>query len=606
MLRQLLLFLILPHCGLAQKTNIANYDIDVQLFPESKRLDGKQVLYWTNTTPYPTRELHFHTYLNAFKDSESTFMRGSGGKLRNDAMDTKNKANFGHIRIKKALLSDGKPLLGEFIQPDNLNTLDQTVLRYSLEKPVLPGEKITIIMEFEAQLPKVFARTGWSEGEYFLVGQWFPKIGVLEQDGTWNCHQFHANTEFYADFGQYRVNITLPERFVVGGSGKKIAEVKAKNGTKTVSFHAYKVHDFAWTASPHFVEIEETYMGVRLVALMQKENAYLAKRYLDPVKKAMKFLNQRIGEYPYSTLTMVDPAWDGSGSGGMEYPTLITCGALWGLGKWMRYPELVTIHEFVHQYFQGMLASNEFENSWMDEGFTQYLEGRIMDEYYPKGALLSLGNLHLRDADISRIDYVSMPAPTIAPMRMDAWKYPVGTYSVLSYTKPATVLQTLENLVGSATMDKILKTYFENYKFSHPKPENFIQVATSVTRNKQIETFLHQAILGAEACDYRISELKNSPKGGEFRISNMGGLNVPVNVKILFENGKTQQFTWEGDMRFLKFAEKISAVEIDPERKNRMDLNLLNNSRAVEAPKAVGFLLASQVVFWLQQLLVWA
>lgn len=605
MWRIVLVFLVFALPSFAQQTNIANYNIDVQLFPTTKKLQGKQVLYWTNTTSHPTKELHFHTYLNAFKDMESTFMMESGGKLRNDKMDSKNKENFGHIKIRKAFLANGQALKGEFIQPDNLNVLDETVLRYTLDQAVLPGQQIAIHMEFESRLPKIFARTGWAKGDYFFVGQWFPKIGVLEQDGTWNCHQFHSDTEFYADFGRYQVNITLPEHFVVGASGQKTAEKKSGKGKKMLSYTADKVHDFAWTASPHYVEVKDTYHGVQLLALMQKENAYLADRYFDAVKKAMHFMDERVGKYPYSTLTLVDPAFDGGGSGGMEYPTLITCGAVWGLGKWMRYPEIVTVHEFVHQYFQGMLASNEFENSWMDEGFTQYLEGRIMNEYYPKGAILSIGNFHVNDADVSRTDYVSMPFPTLAPMRMDAWKYPGGTYSVLSYTKPATVFRTLENLVGTAQMDKILKTYFEKYKFTHPRPEDFIATATSVSDHPYVAEFLQQAIIGSAASDYKVWGLKNGPNGGKFHLSQNGNFHFPIKVRIQFENGKILQFTWLGEEREFHYPDKISAVEIDPDRINMMDRDLLNNSMAVEPPRAVAFRLSSQVLFWVQQLLVW-
>ena len=603
MLRFLLVFLVLP-C-FAQQTQIANYDIDVQLHPDAKLLRAKQVLYWTNTTAHPTKELHFHTYLNAFKDKESTFMKGSGGSLRNDVMDTRAKENFGNIPITKAQLQNGVELSGEYIQPDNNNIADQTVLRYTLKDPIQPGQQIAVYMEFDAKLPKIFARTGWAQGEYFFVGQWFPKIGVFEQDGRWNCHQFHADTEFYADFGTYKVNITLPERFTVGASGQLTAEEKVGKGLKKISFKAEKVHDFAWTASPHYVKIEETFRGVQLTALMQKENAYLADRYLDPVKKAMAFMQERIGNYPYPTLTLVDPAFDGAGSGGMEYPTLITCGAVWGLGKWMRYPELVTIHEFVHQYFQGMLASNEFENSWMDEGFTQYLEGRIMNAYYPGGAVISLGNFHVNDADIARSDYVSSKAPSLAPMRMDAWKYPGGLYSMLSYTKPATVFQTLENFVGTDVMDKILKTYFDTYKFTHPLPEDFIKTAVEVSRNREVANFLQQAIVEAKVSDYAVHSLKNSKKGGEFILENLGDFQLPVKIQVRFKNGKTQRFSWTGLRKKYTFPEQISEVYIDPDRINRMDLNLINNSVSMAPPKAVGFRLASQVMFWLQQLLVW-
>ncbi len=410
----------------AKASKIANYTIDVALQPATKTLKASQTLVWTNTSTKAINDLQFHMYLNAFKDMNSTFMRGSGGKLRTDQADITKSINFGSIKITKAILNNGLNLMPNmrFIQPDDGNTRDQTVLEILLPRAVNPGETISVVMEFESKLPKIFARTGWASNDYFFIGQWFPKIGVLEKDGKWNCHQFHANTEFYADFGTYNVNITVPQSFTVAATGSKISETKLKSGLKTMHFEAENVHDFAWTASPHFVAYSENYKGLELKAFMQPEHKNMADRYFESVKNAIDFIEKHVGKYPHKTLSMIDPSYEGSGSGGMEYPTLITCGASWGLGRWAKYQEIVTIHEFVHQYFQGILASNEFENSWLDEGFTQYLEGRIMDTYYPKGSVFNFLGFSVNDAATSRQDYVTMQNPSIAAIRTDAWRYP--------------------------------------------------------------------------------------------------------------------------------------------------------------------------------------
>ena len=186
---------------------LANYQIDVALDPTTKKITGRETLTWTNPSNDIIRELQFHLYLNAFRNDKSTFMRESGGQLRGETIDKKAKIDpYGSIDIVSMKTRDGEPLAYQFFQPDDQNTNDHTVVRVPLSKPVGPGETIVLDISFRAKLPKIFARTGFSK-DFFLIGQWFPKIGVYEPAGTryskagqWNCHQFHAHSEFYADY----------------------------------------------------------------------------------------------------------------------------------------------------------------------------------------------------------------------------------------------------------------------------------------------------------------------------------------------------------------------------------------------------------------------
>lgn len=610
-MRLTLLSFILVLSMAAFSQRVANYDISVSLNPETKILKGSQTLVWTNTSSHAVSDLHFHTYLNAFKDLNSTFMKGSGGSLRDDKADTTKPINFGYIKISKVTLDGQGDLTSnmKYIQPDNMNIDDQTVLKISLPRKIQPSETVRISMDFASKLPKIFARTGWAADNYFFVGQWFPKIGVLEKDGRWNCHQFHADTEFYSDFGKYNVKISVPKAFVVAATGLKINEVNLKNNQKTLTFEAENVHDFAWTASPHYVEYTENYKGIELKAFMQPEQKHLNSRYFESVRNAIDYMEKHVGKYPHKTLSMIDPSFDGSGSGGMEYPTLITCGANWGLGKWLKYQELVTIHEFVHQYFQGMVATNEFENSWMDEGFTQYLEGRIMDKYYPKGSMFNFFGFSVNDVAMSRDGYVSMHNPAITPIRVNAWMYPKGTYGIMSYYKPATVLRTLQNFLGEKTMDLILKTYFERYKFKHPVPQDFFDVANEVVAVQEkignLDWFFEQTILTAKVCDYEVKNLNNRNGKGYFELRNLKNMYLPVDVLITFADKSTKSIRWDGKNKNLSFSQEITSVYIDPERKNLLDINLLNNSISVEHPRSFAMKYAAKIMFWMQNTLFW-
>ncbi|MBI3189806.1 MAG: M1 family peptidase, partial [Ignavibacteriales bacterium] len=210
---------------------IANYDIDVRLDESNKMLFGKEVLTWHNKSSDVISELQFHLYMNGFRNSKSTFMKESGGRLRGIKMD---KDGWGYIDIKKITLHTGEDLTSaiQFIQPDDGNAEDKTVVRLPLPTPLQPGDSISLSIDFEEKLPQPpFARTGLKE-EYFFVGQWFPKVGVYI-DGKWNCHQFHATTEFFADFGVYNVRITVPKKNIVGATGLE-HEVKLNgDGTAT-------------------------------------------------------------------------------------------------------------------------------------------------------------------------------------------------------------------------------------------------------------------------------------------------------------------------------------------------------------------------------------
>ncbi len=599
----------------AQKSNrIANYEITVSLNPKTKVLLGFESLKWTNTSKKSINELQFHLYLNAFKDENSTFMKESGGQLRGNKIKKNEIRNFGNIKLNSLKIRNGENLFPKikFIQPDDLNEKDKTVISVTLSKPVAPNESITLDINFTAKLPKIFARTGWSKGDYFLIGQWFPKIGVLEENGEWNCHQFHAHSEFFADFGVYNVKITVPENYIIGSSGIKISEKKSKNSYKTYQYLAEDVHDFAFTASPHFKVFRKIHKGIILDAFMQPEHSAQVERYFESVINAINYLEKNIGKYPYKTLTMVDPPLAGLGSGGMEYPTLITCGSYWGIGKWGKLAEVVTIHEFIHQYFQGMLASNEFEESWLDEGFTQYIEGKIMDESYPNGSQINILGFTLNDLASSRAGYVSLANPEISQIYRKSWEYPSGTYGVLTYQKTATWLKTLEGLLGKKAMHEVLKTYFERWKFKHPTAQSFIDVVneliTKRTDSKNMDWFFKQVLFEAPKCDYAVTNLKNETRKngtrGNFTVQRMGDMIMPTDIKIVFADKTFQIIHWDGKDKTKKFQlkKKIKFVKLDSETKNWMDLNLINNSLSTQNHPLFATKFATKMLFWVQQL----
>ena len=628
---------------------IANYTISVSLDAAKKTLNGKETLRWRNSSRDRISELQFHLYLNAFKNSESTFMTESGGENRGFSMEA---GGWGWIDVTSMNIRDGEELKSklEFIHPDDDNAMDQTVIRVPLSKPVLPNQTITVDIDFTAKLPSVFARTGYA-GDFFLVGQWFPKIGVYEPagmryatKGQWNCHQFHANSEFYADYGVYDVDMTVPTDYVLGATGVLEHDRDNNNGTKTYFYHAEDVHEFAWTASPLYKVITDKWKHVDIRLLIQPDRVKgNAHRYLESVKAALSYLDEHVGKYPYPNLTIVDPQWGALGAGGMEYPTFITGGSLWGVPDGVRFVENVTIHEFGHQYFYGLVGSNEFEEAWLDEGFTQYMETRIMDATYgAKTAAIDFFGFHEGDFESTRASYTSMQNPKIAPTYARAWDYKVGGYGNLTYSKTATFMTTLQRLVGDDVMDEIMKSYFERWKFRHPCSRDFIEVVNEIVPKrlgakygKDMNWFFDQVLYGTDVCDYALAGIENSPTFGirglldsagtkitphekydpkkrqqyecKVLVTRLGEVKMPVDVLVHFDNDKEVREHWNGQDRWKQFtytgADKVVWAKVDPDNVLAIDVNVNNNSKTMEPVTRPIWKYTVKFLYWMQNIL---
>lgn len=641
-----LFFIGIPVFSQALSPRIANYKISVKLDPEEKILNGKMTLYWKNPSRDTIRELQFHMYLNAFKNTGSTFWQESGGQLRGMKVKASDPMVWGWVDILRMEEKNGEDMTSgiKFIQPDDDNEKDQTVISVPLVNPVEPEGSVELNIVFRSKLPRIFARTGYSD-EYFLAAQWFPKIGVYEpegmryaEEGQWNCHQFHANSEFYANFGVYEVEITLPERFTVGATGVLKGKTDNTDGTKTLLYIAEDVVDFAWTASPVFQVVEDQWQDVKIMVYLQPEHLSQADRHTESVKAALSYFDKNLGKYPYSTITIVDPPLRGMGSSGMEYPTFITAGCLWGMPAGMRLTEMVTIHEFGHNYFMGLLATNEFEEAWMDEGFNTYFEARIMDfTYGDKTSFVDFNRFHFGDFENQRLGYTTMRNPKVAEVFRNAWKFQHGGYGSLSYAKSATWLLTLDRLIGRPTMDEILKTYFERWKFKHPCGQDFIDIVNEIVRKNHgtqfgdsMNWFFDQVLYGSDVCDYKLARIRNKkikpPEGihevggnkmtyksieyeniiyeSKVIIHRLGEVFMPVEVLIHFDNGEEILEKWDGKSRTKEFAyerpEKIVWAQIDPEKKIMIDIDFHNNSLTTKPKRAVIWKYTLKFLFLLQ------
>ncbi|MCI0514194.1 M1 family metallopeptidase [candidate division KSB1 bacterium] len=643
---------------------IANYDLKVRLHPDARQLHGTETLTWYNKTAAKVTELQFHLYLNAFRNNQSTYMLES----RYSSDQSSDAKTWGYIEIERLTLESGEDWTRqlEFIQPDDTNRHDQTVVRLPLPKPLWPGKSTVLKIEFRAQLPDPpIARTG-AKAEYFFVAQWFPKIGVF-QDGQWNCHQFHANSEFFADFGVYNVWITVPRGHVVGATGTLAELTRNTDGTATHFYHAEDVHDFAWTASPEFLEVKGQAQDVDIRVLLQPDHAAQAQRHLDAAKIGVEYFQNWYGDYPFPNLTVVDPRRGAMNTGGMEYPTLITADTWYGLPAGIRFPEMVIIHEFGHNFWYHLVASNEFEEAWLDEGVNTYSEIQIFqDAFGPQGDLLNLFGLQINDLQTHRLRNNATPA--LDPIVKKSWEFATsGCYATNVYSKACLVLTTLQNYLGRSTMQKIMRTYFERYQFKHPKTQDFIKVANEIA-GQSLDWFFEPALFSSTVLDYCIERAVTRPvmeaKGFDFtlnlpdtdstQVANLavppakpakaappeqsdtatispqsvsaestqtkpkwyqsvvivrrkGNFKFPVELLVTFENGEQQRETWDGQADYKKFTyrkpTRLASATVDPEQKIPLDVNFTNNSRTVKSQTAGINKLALRFLFWCQFLM---
>ena len=613
----------------ALSPRIANYAIAVNLDTDKKLLTAHERITWHNPADVAVGDLQFHLYLNAFRGPSSTLAKESGGLFRGETL---KEEDAGWVEIDSLRTAEGVNLREglEFIQPDDTNHADRTVARVPLPRPVPPHGTIVLDLTFRSKLPRVVERSGfWND--FFFVGQWFPKLGVFEVPGQrfatrpgWNCHQYHANTEFYADFGVYDVDITLPSKFIVGSSGALVREVEHGDGTKTVSCHAEDIHDFAWSASPRFVVLTSSWHGVAIRALVQPEHLSAGARYLASLKGALQYFDDHVGPYPYPTFTIIDPPHGAEAAGGMEYPTLVTVETFKVAEPCTRFPEIVTVHEFGHNYWYGMVANNEFEEGWMDEGINQYYEMRIMDYLYGSStSAVAAWGVNIGDTEFDRFSYTSMDNPSIAPISTPTWKLPRRGGSAITYFKTATVMQTLDGLLGRAVMDSIMKTYFQRWRFRHPCRRDFVAVfnelAPALTDKRygpDMNWFFHETLDSTGICDYELTALYSFPNEEQdsskdryttvVLASRLGEVATPVEIEVTFTDGSTARQQWSGQERYTKltFTSPTRAVNavIDPDHRIALDVNVLNNSRALDPSSSVVNRYFTKVLFWVQNL----
>lgn len=638
---------------------VVSYTIQATLDPAKHTVDAKQTMTWRNRSNQPVSKIYLHLYLNAFEGPGSTFFTerrlfsGSGHSRGNADL---KKGEWGYIELNK-VQQGGQNVSWRFVQPDGGPKTDKTVVELDLPQAVPAQGTLSLDIDFHDQLPRVVERTGWF-GDFHLVGQWFPKIAVLELPGErgataprWNAHEFHFHSEFYADYGNYDVKLTVPKGYTVGAVGEEHGAPVESGDKVTHHFVQTDVEDFAWVAAPGYKVQRTSWTGpgspkVDVQVIYPPEYEASAQPVLKATTDSLTYFSDTLGPYPYRTITAVVPPYNAGEAGGMEYPTFFTAE---GYDKvtpdtLSQYAiDFVTIHEFGHGYFMGLLGSNEFEEPMLDEGMNQYWDDRMLvdrkqDIWATTPLLSKLGfapRLTPFEAErLSGVVGIGVPADSLDSNSWD--RMSSSSYGSV-YSRTAATMRTLENLLGHEVMGKAMKLYYERWKFRHPdaadlrdalaegsgQPELVHAIFASqvygtdkvdasvisidneeqVPRTGTVVRDGKRVTLTAKDVDKQVDDAraawdkahKDAKHGGPYPwLSTITvrrtGAAVPRTVLVKFADDSSETVKWDDASRWkrISFTKPVKAVSatVDPDRKIVLDANSLNDSRTIKADGA--------------------
>ncbi len=512
------------------------YTMEVELNTENHQITGKQTLNYFNNSPDTLKKVYYHLYFNAFQpgsmmDARSRTIQDPDPRVGNRIVAL-SADEIGFQKIEK-LEQNGEEVKWE---------VNQTLLTVYLNKPLYPGSSSTFSMDFTGQVPVQIRRSGRNnkEGIAYSMTQWYPKIAEYDKDG-WMTDPY-IGREFHGVWSDFDVKITIDSSFTLGGTGYlqnpeeighgyiDASQVKRPEGKKlTWHFKAPKVHDFAWAADPDYVhDIRKTKFGLELHFLYKNDSSIANnwQKLQSYTENSFSIVNEVFGKYPYEQYSVIQ-----GGDGGMEYPmaTLISgTGSFGGLVS-------VTVHESIHSWYYGLLATNENKYPWMDEGFTQFAQYYVLD---------SLFNRKLINPAIPAYKNYKriLKHPDYEPMTGHAdFFHSNRVYGINSYYKGATFLSQLLYIVGEEVFYEAMRKYYYTWRFKHPTPDDFKRIMEKAS-DMDLDWYFTNWIGSSKTIDYSISEVKEEKKSTVVYIERLGQMPMPVELEVTLTDGSKQLY----------------------------------------------------------------
>ena len=509
-----------------------DYKMDVNMDVKNYQYTGNQELIYTNNSPDTLKRVFYHLFFNAFQpgsemDVRSLTIRDPDQRV-GDRISKLTPTEQGFLKVN-TLTQDGATLTYKEVG---------TVLEVELQKPILPGEKTTFKMDFKGQVPQQIRRSGRNnaEGVALSMTQWYPKIAEYDFEG-WHPDPYIAR-EFHGVWGDFDVKINIDKNYVIGGTGylqnpQEIGHGYEKEGTKvtrkkgdklTWHFVAPKVHDFAWAADPEFIHDKITAADGTDLHFFYKNDPEIIENWKNLQSKTEELLlyfNKHIGPYPWDQYSVIQ-----GGDGGMEYAmaTLITGNRSFGslVG--------VTAHEMAHAWFQHLMATNESKHEWMDEGFTTYISTLAENEI--------MGENKENPLEGTYRGYIRLATSGVEqPQTTHADRYELNAaYGAAAYSKGAVFLAQLGYIIGEENLQKTLKRYYQDWKFKHPTPNDFIRVAEKVS-GAQLGWYLTDWTQTTNSIDYEIKEVAENADKTTVTLERLGLMPMPVDLKVVYTDG---------------------------------------------------------------------
>lgn len=562
-----------------------DYTIEAHLNVKTKVLNAFETITYYNQSPNEIKEIYMHLWPNAYKNTNTAYAKQDleNGKTNFYFSDPKDRGYIDSLDFK---------VNGEKVKWELTENID--IAKIILSQTLMPGQMLQLSTPFRVKIPAVFSRAGFEDG-IFCMTQWYPKPAVYDVNG-WNPIPYLNQGEFYSEFGKYDVSITLPKNYVLAATGEvqdpkekqwwlqRSKNLKAKHfapdSLKTLRFVQDSVHDFAWFCSEDFMcDRSEVLLAngktVETWIFAKSKNEKDKPNGIEYVDEAVTYYSEKVGNYPYSIAQVViTPLKAG---GGMEYPTITNCASI---------DETVIVHEVGHNWFYGILASNEREYPWMDESFNTYYENRNSKEN--KGDFEQGANFNLLKAftnfDQSNFlfQYASRRNSDQAG-NLHANRYIDNNYGAIIYAKNPIGIGYLQAYLGKEQFDAMMQAYFEKWKFKHPLPDDFKQHAESFTK-QNLDWFFNGVLGSTQKMDYKIV----SAKTGEVKIKNRGELIAPLPVSILNEDSVLKTIWFEGfkgtktlSMPNYPYTNEALIYRIDG-NKNTLDLYRQNNTAIIK------------------------
>ncbi|HEX2683796.1 MAG TPA: M1 family metallopeptidase, partial [Ferruginibacter sp.] len=476
----LLFLLMLSFAGFSQRNywqQQVNYIIDVRLNDSAHTLDGFEKIEYINNSPDTLYYIWFHLWPNAYKNDKTAF---SDQLLENGRTDFyfSDNSQRGYINRLDFRVEGVSAKTEDY--PQHID-----IIKVNLPQPLAPGNKVQLTTPFHVQLPYNFSRGG-HVGNSYQITQWYPKPAVYDSKG-WHPIPYLDQGEFYSEFGDFDVRITLPNAYVLAATGELQSEEHSIPKNKTLRYVQTKVHDFAWFADRDFAVKQDTLQlpsgrVIKVASYCYRSNVDRGwSKSVQFIKDALLFRSKILGEYPYNVASVVQSNTD---YGGMEYPTITRLDA-----PNEKELDIVIEHELGHNWFQGILASNERRYPWMDEGMNSYYDDRYTAAKYGKAGLGMFDMLKFgkgiakklpKDENMFMQDLVNA-AKKDQPMNTPSEAFNNYNYNVISYLRTASLLHSMEEYAGRNRFDSAMKAYYEQWKFKHPYPEDFFKVMEAET-----------------------------------------------------------------------------------------------------------------------------